>query len=251
MSSAQQSTPAPRRPLRQRYPWLLPGGLLLLLVLLTVNAATNGPLLRTDRKIRKFARVTRNSPGWRWLDGRLGPARLLADVSNPWLAISVLMVVAAVVAARRRTVRPVLTAATAVGLLAAIVVLAKSVIDRLNPSYNQYSAHTLLDGFPSGHAAAAYMCYILAVLIIAPRPGPRARRIALGVVTALALAAGLTLVWLGVHRFTEVVAGWALAALVVPLALRVTGPRAGRQAGRAEQPAVPRAVPASADRDTG
>jgi len=250
MSSVQQSTPAPRRPWRQRYPWLLPGGLLLLLVLLTVNAAANGPLLRTDRRIRKFARVTRNSPGWRWLDGRLGPARLLADVSNPWLAISVLMAVAVVVAARRRTVRPVLTAATAVGVLAAVVIPAKVVIERLNPSYNVYSAHTLLDGFPSGHAAAASACYILAVLIIAPRLGDRARGIALGAVTVLVLAAGLALVWLGVHRLTEVVAGWALAALVVPLAVRVGGLRAGPRAGHAEQPTVPRTVPASADRDT-
>jgi undecaprenyl-diphosphatase len=135
-------------------------------------------------------------------------------------------------------------------VLLVIVVPAKVVIERLNPSYNRYSPHTLLDGFPSGHAAAACVCYILAVLIIAPRPGGRAQRIALGAVTVLALGAGLALVWLGIHRFTDVVAGWALAALVIPLAMRVTGLRAGPPPGHAEQSAGPRAVSASADRGT-
>jgi undecaprenyl-diphosphatase len=252
MTEAQAAPAASRRALRQRYPWLVPGALLLLLALLTANVLTNGPLLHVDRKIRRFVRGTGNSPGWRWLrDGPLTPARLLVDLGNPWLVIPLLMIIAGLVAAQRRTPRPLLTAAAGTALLLAIVIPAKFAIERLNPGYTPFSRHSLLDGFPSGHAAAACVCYTLAVLIIAPYPGGRARRIALTAVTVLGFAVGIALVWLGIHRFTDVVAGWALAALVVPFVVRLTGLRTGHGHERQEQPAGPSAVPASADQRSG
>ena len=257
MTEAQAAPAAPRRALRQRYPWLVPGALLLLLALLTANVLTNGPLLHVDRKIRKFARGTGNSPGWRWLrDGPLTPARLLVNLGNPWLVIPLLMIIAALVAAQRRTLRPLLAAAAGTALLLVIVIPAKFAIERLNPGYTPFSRHSLLDGFPSGHAAAACVCYTLAVLIIAPLPGRRGRRIALAAVTVLGFAVGVALIWLGIHRITDVVAGWALAALVVPFAVRVSGLRAGysdghQRPGQRQGQDGPGAVPAPADQRSG
>lgn len=246
------AAPAPqRRTLRQRYPWLLPGGLLLLLTLLTINVLTDGPLVRVDRKIRRFAHATGNSAGWRWLrDGPVTPARLLVDLGNGWVAIPVLMIIAALVATRRRTVRPVLTAAAGAALLLGIVIPVKFLIEWLNPGYRRFSPPSLLGGFPSGHTAAACVCYFLGVLVIAPYPGGRGRRIALSAAAVLGSGVGIALVWCGIHRLTDVVAGWALAALIVPLAIRLTA-KAGPGRGGQDQPAEPRAVPASADPGSG
>jgi undecaprenyl-diphosphatase len=226
--------------LRQRYPSLLPGGLLLFLTLLTIDALTDGPLLRVDRKIRRFVHATGNSAGWRWLkDGPATPARLLVDLGNPWVAIPVLLVIAALVAARRQTVRPLLTAGAGTALVLGTVIPAKLLIEQLNPGYDRWSPPSLLSGFPSGHAASACVGYFLAVLVIVPGPGSRARRIALSAAAVLSFAVGAALVWCGIHRLTEVVAGWALAALIVPLAIRLTAPRATRGRERPEQPPRP------------
>jgi membrane-associated phospholipid phosphatase len=238
----------PHRTVRQRYPWLLPGGLLLLLALLTINVLTDGPLVPVDRRIHKFVHATGNSAGWRWLkDGPATPARLLVDAGSAWVAIPVLLAVAAVVAYRRQTLRPVLTAATGAALLPAIVLPSKLLIEHLNPGYRHFSRHVPLGEFPSGHATTAVVCYVLAVLVIAPYPAGRGRRIALRAAGVLGFLAGAAMVWCNMHRCTDVVAGWTLAALIILLTLRLTRQQASQGESRAEQPAGQRALAAPAD----
>jgi hypothetical protein len=70
MSQAPPATAPPRRTWRQRYPGLLPGGLLLLLTLLTVNVLADGPLVPVDKRIHKVIHHTGNSPFTVWLTGR-------------------------------------------------------------------------------------------------------------------------------------------------------------------------------------
>jgi membrane-associated phospholipid phosphatase len=244
-----QAAPAVRhRTLRQRYPWLLPGALLLLLALLTVNVLIDGPLVRVDFRIHKFVHATGNSAGWRWLkDGPATPARLLVDAGSAWVAIPVLLAIAAVAAYRRRTLRPLLIAATGSGLLLAAVPSAKLLLEQLNLGYRHVAHHLALGAFPSGHATTAVVCYVLAVLVIAPYPAGRGRRVALRAAGVLGFLAGAAMVWCDKHRFTDVVAGWTLGALIILLTLRLTRRKAIQRVNRQEQPVGQRALAAPAD----
>jgi undecaprenyl-diphosphatase len=252
MTKAQAASAAPRHALRQRYPWLLPGGLVLLLIFLTINVLADGPLIPMDRRIHKIVHATANSAAWRWLKaGPASPARLLIDLANVRVAIPALIAIAVVVATRRGSWRPVLTAATGVVLLLGIVISAKILIGRPNPGHSHLPGHQLLGAFPSGHTTTACVCYLLAVVIIAPYPRGRRGRIALRAAAVLGFLVGIAMVWCNLHWFTDVVAGWALSALIIPLTIRLTGQRTGPGQGRQEQPTGPRALALSKDLGSG
>lgn len=252
MTNAQLAPAAPRRALRQRYPWLLPAGLLLLLIFLTIDVLVRGPLTSVDWRIFRTVHHTANSAPWRWLKtGPFTPARLLVDLGNPRVAIPVLVVVAALVAAWRRTLRPLLTAATGIVLLLATTIPAKYLIARPGPKDTRLPAGAHLGAFPSGHTAAACVCYILAVLVIAPEPKGRGRRIALRAAAVLGVLVGAAMLWCSMHWFTDIVAALALSALIIPLTMRLAGRRASPAQPREERPAEPCALAASTDQGSG
>lgn len=218
--TAVASIPSPR----QRRQWLLPAGLSLILVFLTVNVLTGGPLVGADWRLREAVQIQASSAEWRWI---AGPANLIANLGSSQVAIPALILTALAVAVRMRTVRPLLTAAVAVTLLLAVVIPAKILIGRPSPGL----ASVVPGGwgaFPSGHTTTASVCYFVAVLLLTPDPLARVRRPALGVVGAACFLVGVALVWRDYHWFTDVAAGWALAAIIVPLAFRLTG-RLGRR----------------------
>jgi membrane-associated phospholipid phosphatase len=223
MDEARATTAAQRRTLRQRYPWLVPGSLLLLLTLLTVNVVADGPLIPLDRRIHKAVHHTANTADWRWLkNGPATPARILIDLGNIRFAFPILLVIAGYVAFRRHSLRPLVTAVPGIVLILAIVVPAKILIGRPNPGHKHLPAHQLLGAFPSGHTTTACVCYILAVLVIVPAPGGRGRRIALRAAAALGVLIGLAMIWCNLHWFTDVIAGFALSALIIPLTMWLT-----------------------------
>lgn len=222
--------PAPgraERPARGRaWPsWLLPAGLLAVLVLLTVNVLANGPLVTMDQHIRQTVQGWAHAAAWRWLaDSPHAPAQLITDLGRETVAVPVLAVVAAVLAIRGRTLRPVLAAATSVLLLLVTVIPAKIIIARPGPGTTVLAAGSW-GYFPSGHTSTACVCYSMAVLLlIAGRPG-WVRRAALAGLAAVWLLVGAALVWCDYHWASDVLAGWALSALIVWLALRVPLPR--------------------------
>jgi membrane-associated phospholipid phosphatase len=165
-----------------------------------------------------------NSPAWQWL---WGPTRLIIQAADPVVAVTVLAVSALTVSARRRSLRPLLTAAVAVTLLAVTVVPAKILIGRLSPG-QRFLPPGAMGAFPSGHTTTASVCYVLAVLPLLPYLPAWTRRIALAALAVWCLLVGFALVWQNLHWFTDVVAGWALAALIIQATLRLT--RAGRAA---------------------
>lgn len=76
--------------------------------------------------------------------------------------------------------------------------------------------------FPSGHAAYATVYVAAAVAVMGPLAAARRGRLAiLAAALALCLAIGLTRVVLGAHHLSDVVAGWALGAVVFGLAAAV------------------------------
>lgn len=207
---------APRQAGGWRSAWLVPGGLVLLLVFLTVNVLAGGPLVGVDRRVRSVVHAEATSPAWRWLaSGRLAPAQLVTDLGSAKIAVPVLAVSALVMAARHRSLRPLLTAAGGGALLAATVIPAKILIGRPGPGYTRLAPGGWGD-FPSGHASTAGVCFGLAVLLLAPGSQARTlRRVLAWVVAAVCFLVGAALVWCDYHWVTDVVAGWALAALIV------------------------------------
>ena len=248
MSDAQPATAPPRRTWRQRYPWLVPGGLLLLLTLLTVNALADGPLIPVDQRIRTFVLHTGYSPHWRWLKhGPTAPARILVDLGNIRVAFPILLVLAGYAALSRRRLRPLLTAVTGTVLVLATVLPLKILVGRPNPGAEQLPPHKLLGAFPSGHSTTACVCYILAAILVTGDLGRQARRIAVVAAAVLGVLIGMAMIWCNHHWFTDVVAGFALAGLIVPLTMRLTCRDSSPQEPGRPPPDQSRALAASAD----
>ena len=201
--------------------WLLPAGLLLVLIFLTVNVLVHGPMVTLDQHIRQTVQGWAHAPDWRWLaDSRHAPARLITDIGRETVAVPVLAVVAVVLAAREHTLRPLLVAATGMLLLLVTVIPAKIIIARPGPGTTALAAGRW-GYFPSGHTSTACVCYSIAVfLLIAGRHG-WVRRAALAGLAAVWLLVGAALVWCDYHWASDVLAGWALSALIVWLTLRV------------------------------
>ena len=238
--------PALPRAARSRYPWLLPAVALALLVFLTVDVLVRGPLTPVDERIFKSVHHLANSPGWKWLKtGPATPARLLVDLGNPFTAVPVLGAVAIGVAALRWSLRPLLTAATGLVLLLATSVPMKYLIARPEPKYGQLRAGEHLGAFPSGHTATACVCYILAVLVIAPEPRGWGRRVALGAAAALGVLVGAAMMWCSMHWFTDIVAALALAALIIWATMLVVRRVPDRPRGKQRDPGQPAAIAAT------
>jgi undecaprenyl-diphosphatase len=226
--TTQEVTRAPAVPSRaaaRLWPWLVTGGLLAVLAILTGNVLAHGPLISLDQHIRDAVQARATSPAWRWLGASPhSPAQLATDLGRSYLAGPVLALTAVALAVRRHTLRPVATAAIGAALVAATVIPAKILIGRAGPGLTTVGPHGL-GVFPSGHTTTACVCFSLAVLlIIAGQPG-RVRWLAMAGLAVLWLAVGAALVWCDYHWFTDVVAGWALSALIIELALWVTRDR--------------------------
>ncbi len=202
--------------------WLVPGGLLLILALLTVNVLADGPLVGADRRIRAAVRAQATSGAWQWLsDSWHAPARLLVDLGNYEVAVPVLAACALIAAARHRTLRPLLAAGAAVVLVLVTVTPAKILTARPGPGLATVGSGGL-GVFPSGHATTASACLGVALLLLLRDLPARIRRPVAVAVAALCVGVGVALVWCDDHWFTDVVAGWALAALIAVASVRLS-----------------------------
>lgn len=223
--------------------WLLPAGLLAVLVFLTVNVLAHGPLVTMDHHIRQTVQGWAHAAGWRWLaDSPHAPALLLTDLGRVTAAVPVLAVVAVVLAIRGHTLRPVLVAAAGVVLLLVTVIPIKIIIARPGPGSTALTAGSW-GYFPSGHTSTACVCYSIAVLLLIAGRAGWVRRVALAGLAAVWLLVGAALVWCDYHWASDVLAGWALSALIVWLVLRVPLPRRPQS-----RHLMPRRVPGAAGR---
>jgi membrane-associated phospholipid phosphatase len=85
----------------------------------------------------------------------------------------------------------------------------KVVIDRARPELRPRADFTGTS-FPSGHTTAAAATYLAVALVLAIGTSPRARAALAGVAVAIGVAVGCTRVLLGVHWFSDVLAGLAI-----------------------------------------
>jgi undecaprenyl-diphosphatase len=85
----------------------------------------------------------------------------------------------------------------------------KVVIDRARPELRPRADFTGTS-FPSGHTTAASATYLAVALVLAIGTSPKARAVLAGVAVAIGVAVGCTRVLLGVHWFSDVLAGLAI-----------------------------------------
>src|SRR5439155_24202639 len=68
-------------------------------------------------------------------------------------------------------------------------------------------------GFPSGHATVALACWGLAALLVGARRPVRTKLVVATAAIVIVALVGLSRIYLGVHWWTDVVAGCALGGL--------------------------------------
>lgn len=196
-------------------------GCALLATVLTALALIRwGPLVSYDDRIaRALHRHAVAHPGVTHL------MRVLSD----WIWDPLTMrILAAVVCAglwwrgrRERALR------VALAVVAAAVVQQglKALVGRARPVWSDPVDSAHYAAYPSGHAmTATVVCGLLLWLL--PRDGPRWTARTAWVAAAVSVAGvGVTRVYLGVHWFTDVLAGWLLGVVLLALATAGSGRR--------------------------
>jgi undecaprenyl-diphosphatase len=209
-----------RRPRRFVWNRITPGDLGLELTTLLAIAAVGCFAFAADViTLRDNALITGDSEALRMTDdlrnGTLTSfAKGLTHLGSSVVVGPVVAVATAVMLWRRRAGA---AAALALGALItwAAVNLAKPAVDRPRPAGGL--VHTAGESFPSGHAAYAVTWIAVAVVLTRMLPGPARTTLTVGGAMVLAVAVGLTRVYLRVHYLSDVVAGAGLAAAVFAL----------------------------------
>lgn len=105
-----------------------------------------------------------------------------------------------------------------------IVNLIKLGVARARPAIDPLASYSGTS-FPSGHTASAAACYAALALVLSRDRPPAARAALAGVAGGLAVAVGSSRMLLGVHWFTDVVAGIAVGVAWFGLCAIATGGR--------------------------
>ncbi len=184
--------------------------LLVLLVLLTAGVATDWePLLRLDTDVARQAYEVAAPRGW------LISALDAIEVAGHPVTLRVLLLVVAVYLLVRRWTRAAvflaLTALISTGAAPAV----KELLGRARPEWADPIGTAAGHSFPSGHATggAVFATALVLVTVSSVRRGMR-RRLLILLLVAVALVVGLDRMLLGVHYLSDVVAGWALGAVL-------------------------------------
>jgi undecaprenyl-diphosphatase len=148
-------------------------------------------------------------------------ARVLTYLGSTPVVYAVVLVAAAEIVRRKRYGEAAYAVvALVVGLL--IRHWISVLVHRPRPPRSDWLVHTGGYAFPSGHTTMAVLAWGLVVALAWPFLPERAHRIVAVVGAAvIALIVGATRAYLGVHWPTDVLAGWALGALLLTTA--VTG----------------------------
>ncbi len=175
------------------------------LIFLLDQVIFGGPIVRLDHAVR----------GWAHREPLpvIGPvAQVVADLAYPPFVLFLMLVVVAVVSARRHSWRPLTGGVITAVILTVVVLAAKHLVGRTGP-----------EGFgalawPSGHTTTAVVvCGVVAGLV----PGKR-RHLAAVVAVLLPILVGVAMVLRNYHWASDVLAGWLLGPLVLVLAQAAT-----------------------------
>lgn len=206
----------------------------LVVVLLTWGVVVGAaPLLRVDRAVSSALYVGDDAP--RAIEV------LLQVATAPGLSVVRFVVYLPVLAwlVARRSWWTAGWVAGAVLLVSPLTTAAKDAVGRGRPQFADGGAGYESLSFPSGHSSGIATLVTVALLLAWPVLAPRARRAWLAAGVALAVLVGLTRLWLGVHWFSDVLAGGSLGlAWTLLVALACGGQPGGRGALPARTPAA-------------
>ncbi|MCX4524534.1 MULTISPECIES: phosphatase PAP2 family protein [unclassified Streptomyces] len=171
--------------------------------------------------------------------------RVLTDwVWDPW-TMRALAALACFWSWQRGRGRAALRVAVAVLVASGVQQGLKALVDRERPVWSDPLDSAQYAAYPSGHAmTATVVCGLLLWLLPRSAPGTAGNllaRTAWAVAAVTVLGVGFTRLYLGVHWFSDVVAGWLLGVALVALAICLPDP------GRRVRPASG-CVPEPADR---
>jgi undecaprenyl-diphosphatase len=167
-----------------------------------------GESMRFDAAIRNAIHAWASVP-------LTGAMRVITELGSPFALITVGVVVAWRLIAQRRRHAAVLFLVACVGANALSETL-KLVFHRERPEAFFGFAAPPTYSFPSGHSVMSACMYGVVAAIFTTRMQSRAARIAIWTGAALlALSIGFSRVYLGVHYPTDVLAGYAAAAIWV------------------------------------
>ena len=194
-----------------------------------------------------LAHIQRLDDAWLRLmiSGRSAPVTAVAKVLNVlglvYVTLPVRIAIAGYLALRRRWWR--LAAFAGAVLLSEILIgTLKGVYHRARPPESLVT--TTGASFPSGHAIAASVTVVAAVIALVP---PGRRRIAWATVAAgFSVLMGLSRAYLGAHWLSDAIAGVLLGTSCALLAALVVGWLQRRWSAPRRRPAVPPPVPDTA-----
>jgi membrane-associated phospholipid phosphatase len=186
-------------------------GAIVVFVILTISViVAAGPGLAVDKWVAAW-------PGLHTKNSVL--AKLLAVIGQRAYSAPALIVVAVVLAWRRRIWRPLTLAA--IGLLSLNVVVGamKLIIARPSPRTGIWQPFTGGTDFPSGHTSNTVLTWgLLAWLLLAfsrPVPTLTRQRIAYGLVAVASVIVGAASLYLRTHWISDIIAGWAVGFLIL------------------------------------
>lgn len=209
-------------------PWrrvaaLLAASALVGLVSLTWVIVATGHLGVWDARVRASLA---GAPSWlRTIAGAV------SQTASPWVTYPLLAVVGVTLAVRRRQLRPLVVTTAAAASLGLSVYFGKLIIGRPRPRLGHLPASPV-PSYPSGHATTSVVVVGCILILVAANWTTRQRRTALAGYVGYAGLVGVSRVILGVHWFSDVLAGWLLGSFIVAaLALASSGISPSASAG--------------------
>jgi undecaprenyl-diphosphatase len=171
-----------------------------------------GVLLLMVQTDSGFARWDKSFGQWGADHATAASTTFLRDVSllggtTVTVALALLVAVVEVVRTRQRAIPGFLLCV--IGGVTILLNVTKLVVSRDRPAIRQLTGFSG-SSFPSGHAATAAASLAALALLLGLRRSHRAKAALTGVAVGLAVAVASTRVLLGVHWFTDVLAGLAL-----------------------------------------
>jgi len=182
-----------------------------------------------------------------WLTGVM---RSVTWAGSVVVLIPLALAVGLTVLRSARTARPLIQLAAALGASILLYNVVRALVDRPRPPIADRLVRVSGPSFPSGHSADSAAVYVmLALLLLAS--GHDGRRLAIAAaLLVMPVVVASSRLYLGVHWFTDVLAGLALGCAIVAVVIAVTmllPPRRGEPPGGDRPSPVPDRVGAGGE----